>query len=106
MLTPVLPGQMMEQNNNYIRGKIIKLSEQGWGFISSTELKFTRIFFHWSGLNQNTLKFPELKVGMMVEFIPIQYKEQGWRAIKINVVTKGHTERHNDTGHSVAGNTI
>lgn len=82
------------ENNNFIKGKIIKLSDQGWGFISSTELKFTRIFFHWSGLNQDTLKFPDLRVGMVVEFIPIQYKDQGWRAIKIKIVTR---ERSNES---------
>ena len=76
----------MGENNNPITGKIIKLSDKGWGFISSTELKFTRIFFHWSGLKQSTLKFPELSVGMKVKFIPIEYKGQGWRAIKIEVI--------------------
>lgn len=78
----------MEQNSNIIRGKIIKLSDKGWGFISSTDMKFTRIFFHWSGLNQDTPKFPELRVGMVVDFIPIIYKDQGWRAIKIKVIEK------------------
>lgn len=73
-----------------ITGKIIKLSDKGWGFISSKEIPFTRIFFHWTGLNQNTLKFNELKTGMIVEFISIELKEdskeKGWRAIKIEVV--------------------
>lgn len=78
----------MEQNTNYIKGKIIKLSDKGWGFITSSEMKFTRIFFHWSGLEQDTLTFPELTVGMHVTFIPIQYQQQGWRAIKIRVLPK------------------
>jgi cold shock CspA family protein len=70
-----------------IRGKIIKVSGGGWGFISSKEIKFTRIFFHWTSLKQDTLKFTELKNGMKVEFTPIEVEGKGHRAIKINVVT-------------------
>lgn len=68
-------------------GKIIKLSEDGWGFISSKDIKFTRIFFHWTSLKQDTLKFPELKNGMKVEFTPVEVENKGWRGIKIRVLT-------------------
>ena len=67
-------------------GKIIKLSPEGWGFITSKEVPFTRIFFHWTSLKQNTKKFLDLKVGMTVSFIPIEIDEKGTRAIKIQVV--------------------
>lgn len=74
-------------------GKIVKLSEDGWGFITSKDLKFTRIFFHWSSLVQDTVKFTELKVGMNVEFIsqlvePTEERprQKGYRAIKICVI--------------------
>jgi len=67
-------------------GKIIKVSAQGWGFISSKDIKFTRIFFHWTSLKQDTLKFQELKTGMKVEFTPVEVEGKGWRAIKINVI--------------------
>ena len=68
-------------------GKIIKLElDGGWGFISSKDIKFTRIFFHWSSLNQNTLKFDQLKRGMLVSFVPIEVKDKGTRAIKIEVI--------------------
>lgn len=67
-------------------GKIIKVSDDGWGFISSKEIKFTRIFFHWTSLKQDTLKFQELKNGMKVEFTPVEVEGKGWRAIKIRVV--------------------
>ena len=67
-------------------GKIIKVSDEGWGFISSKEIKFTRIFFHWTSLKQDTLKFQELKNGMKVEFTPVEVQDKGWRAIKIRVV--------------------
>jgi cold shock CspA family protein len=69
-----------------VLGKIIKVSEDGWGFISSKEIKFTRIFFHWTSLKQDTLKFQELKNGMKVEFTPVEVEGKGWRAIKIRVV--------------------
>jgi len=69
-----------------VKGKIIKVSEGGWGFISSIDIKFTRIFFHWTSLKQDTLKFTELKNGMKVEFTPIEVEGKGFRAIKIGVI--------------------
>jgi len=99
---PNLVSIMTEhQENKPIEGKIIKLHEKGWGFISSLELKFTRIFFHWSGLKQNTLGFTDLHIGMRVRFIPIQYKNQGWRAIKIEVIEGG--KNASDKTTEVAG---
>jgi cold shock CspA family protein len=69
-----------------VKGKIIKVSDEGWGFISSKEIKFTRIFFHWTSLKQDTLKFQDLKNGMKVEFTPVEVQDKGWRAIKIRVL--------------------
>lgn len=69
-----------------VTGKIIKVSDEGWGFISSKDIKFTRIFFHWTSLKQGTLKFQELKNGMKVEFTPVEVENKGWRAIKIIVL--------------------
>jgi len=76
-----------------IKGKIIKVHPSGYGFIISDEIKFVKFFFHWTGLSQNT-KFPELKPGMKVEFVPINLDElrdgninRGPRAIKIEVIT-------------------
>lgn len=77
--TPIKPEEKR------VQGKIIKVSEAGWGFISSRDIKFTRIFFHWTSLKQNTLKFQELKNGMRVEFTPVEVEGKGWRAIKIVV---------------------
>jgi len=71
-----------------ISGRIIKVSKQGWGFISSKEIEFTRIFFHWSSLRQNTLRFPEIRSGMIVEFTPIQVPGKGWRAIHVEITDK------------------
>lgn len=79
----------IKQEEKRVSGKIIKVSEDGWGFISSKEIKFTRIFFHWTSLRQDTLKFPELKQGMKVEFTPIEVQDKGWRAIKIKVLENG-----------------
>lgn len=69
-------------------GKIIKLSDEGWGFITSKEIPFTRIFFHWTSLIQETLKFTELEEGMQVEFKAIEIPEKGFRAIKIKVINE------------------
>ena len=69
-----------------VEGKIIKVSDEGWGFISSRDIKFTRIFCHWTALLQNTKNFTELKMGMRVEFTPISIPEKGVRAVKINVL--------------------
>jgi len=76
----------IRQEEQRVQGKIIKVSEDGWGFISSKEIKFTRIFFHWTSLRQDTLKFLDLKQGMKVEFTPIEVQDKGWRAIKIKVL--------------------
>ena len=67
-------------------GKIIYLSEDGWGFLTSKEIPFTRIFFHWTSLVQETLHFTELTKGMEVEFIPVENDDKGFRAIKIYVL--------------------
>ncbi len=69
-----------------VKGKIIKVDSKGWGFISSKEIKFTRIFFHWTSLKQDTLEFPDLKSGMKVEFTPVKIEGKGWRALKIIVI--------------------
>lgn len=76
-----------------IIGRVIKVSKQGWGFISSKEIEFTRIFFHWTALRQDTVTFTELKAGMQVEFTPIQIPGKGWRAVHVRVVER---ERTND----------
>lgn len=78
--TPIKPEEKR------VKGKIIKVSEDGWGFISSKDIKFTRIFFHWTSLKQDTLKFQDLKNGMKVEFTPVEVEGKGYRAIKIRVL--------------------
>ena len=75
-----------------VTGKIIKISDEGWGFISSKEIKFTRIFFHWTSLRQDTRKFLDLTNGLRVEFTPIEVEGKGTRAIKIKVVEEEPAE--------------
>lgn len=75
-----------------ITGKIVKVSPEGWGFIISKEIKFTRIFFHWSALNQDTLHFTELERGMDVEFEPLEVADKGIRAIRIKVLRDNEAE--------------
>jgi cold shock CspA family protein len=79
--TPVIDVPKEEERR--IKGKIIKVSDEGWGFISSKDIKFTRIFFHWTSLKQGTLNFTELKTGMKVEFTPVEVEGKGYRAIRI-----------------------
>jgi len=69
-------------------GRIIKVSKAGWGFISSRDVEFVRIFFHWTSLRQDTLPFLELKTGMHVEFTPMQVPGKGWRAVYVRVLEK------------------
>jgi cold shock CspA family protein len=71
-----------------IVGRIIKVSKSGYGFISSKEIEFTKIFFHWTSLKQDTLPFLELKIGMMVEFTPLQIPDKGYRAIHVRVIPR------------------
>jgi cold shock CspA family protein len=78
-VTTIKPGDTLE-------GKVIKVHPNGWGFITSVDLKFTRIFFHWTGLVQNTKKFPELRIGDKVRFVIQQNQEDAWKAIKIEVL--------------------
>jgi cold shock CspA family protein len=74
-----------------IVGRIIKVSRDGWGFISSKNIEFTRIFFHWTALRQDTTPFLGLKTGMIVEFTPLEIPGKGWRAIHIKVVEREKT---------------
>jgi cold shock CspA family protein len=69
-------------------GKIIKLAdvEKGWGFIVSKEFPCERIYFHWSNLVQETLRFPKLKKNMMVEFTVRETPDRGLRAYRITVI--------------------
>jgi cold shock CspA family protein len=71
-----------------IVGRVIKVSKEGWGFISSKNIEFTRIFFHWTALQQSTIPFLELKTGMHVEFTPLKIDGKGYRAMHIRVVEK------------------
>lgn len=71
-----------------VTGRIIKISKSGWGFITSKEIQFTRIFFHWTALKQDTLPFLELRVGMSVEFTPLPIPGRGVRAIRVKVIEK------------------
>ena len=73
-------------------GRVIKVSSKGWGFISSREIEFTRIFFHWTALRQDTVKFPELKTGMHVEFTPLEIPDKGYRAVHVRVIPKVVTD--------------
>lgn len=71
---------------NIVVGSESKDKKGGYGFISSPDLPYERIFFHWSGLRQDTLRFPDLKKRMRVEFQLQHNEHDGYRAIKISVM--------------------
>lgn len=68
-------------------GVINNVRKEGYGFITSEQLPFERIYFHWTGLRQDTLRFPEVKKRMRVEF-QLQYDKfrNSYIAIKIKVM--------------------
>lgn len=94
-----------------ITGKIIRVDPKGYGFVISNELPFERIFFHWSSLRNNTLRFPDLRRGMTLEFVARHQgyddegKNKGYKAIRIEVVdktinTEGLEEHDDESGSS------
>ena len=76
-------GQFFDKR---IRGKLTRVDPKGFGFITSRDIPYTRIFFHWSGLLQSTRNFKDLEKGMTVEFNPFLLRDKGYRALRIEVV--------------------
>ena len=76
----------IEKDDKRVVGRLIKVDPKGYGFISSKEIPYTRIFFHWTGLLQDTKNFAELENGQFVEFETMRVEGKGVRAIKIRVV--------------------
>lgn len=93
----IIETQAKPEHGDIVQGTITNIiyptdtQKGGYGFIASTALPFERIFFHWSGLRQDSLRFPQLEKRMKVEFI-LQYRERdekhegGYSAIKIRVL--------------------
>lgn len=74
------------KENTELKGRIIKVNtEEGYGFIISSERKFVKFFFHWTGLQQTTKAFKDLKVGEKVLFTPLD-SVRGPRAIQIKII--------------------
>lgn len=96
---------MENTTNKEVTGKIVHINDdKGFGFITSSEIKFERIFFHWTSLVLETKKFTELKLNMKVkcevyEVFPTDEKpkQKGWRAIRIEVITNDKVETIKDT---------
>jgi len=82
---PVTSEPQPVENTKRITGKVIKVSKEGYGFISSKEVPFTRIFFHWTSLQAGTVKFVDLRAGMKVSCVAYEVDSKGWRAIKVKV---------------------
>lgn len=76
---------------NIIYPDEVKGKKGGFGFIASKQLPYERIFFHWSSLRQDTLRFPKLEKKMKVEFKllysePFEEHEGGFTAVNIRVI--------------------
>lgn len=80
-----------ETTDELVEGRIIHVAEEGYGFITSLQVPFERIFFHWTGLEVDATnpKFPDLKKGMKVRFKATKMPDKGYRAIKIRVIPNG-----------------
>lgn len=79
----------IDPNKRYI-GNISRIDDKkGYGFILTKQIPFTRIFFHWSALDEDTAHFLELNKGDEVEFNVIEVEDRDnpgvmrKRAIKI-----------------------
>lgn len=82
------PSDLLPESKEWIGkeigGKIIKVGA-GWGFIGTPKVPYTRVFFHWTALPQDTLNFKDLEKGMKVNFT-LTYKEgRGYTAVKVRV---------------------
>lgn len=78
-----------KENDEKIEGKIISINPtKGYGFISSRDIPFTRIFFHWSALRADTVHFTKLEIGMKVEFRLVEVPGRGYRAVQVSVLDK------------------
>jgi cold shock CspA family protein len=71
-----------------IEGKVIMINKRGYGFISSKEVPYTRIYFHWTNLIPQTINFAEIKRGDPVDFL-LEKKDDGtFKAIKVDVLER------------------
>ena len=83
---------MDELTNKRIQGKIFSINEKkGYGFITSLELEFEKIYFYWSNLVNGISFKTDLKKGTLVEFdlVWVEAKEgrpAGWNAFRIDLV--------------------
>jgi cold shock CspA family protein len=85
----------MTEDTRYT-GTIIHTSPDGYGFITTPEIPFTRIFFHWGALDHR-IKFLDLSKGQAVTFQVKEYPDKGLRAIKIQLVGDSN-ESKSDSG--------
>jgi hypothetical protein len=71
-----------------IEGKVILINKRGYGFISSIEIPYTRIYFHWTNLVPQTINFAEIRRGDPVDFV-LEKKDDGtYKAIKVDVLER------------------
>lgn len=71
-----------------IEGKVIVVNKRGFGFISSKEVPYTRIYFHWTNLIPQTINFSEIKRNDPVDFVLEKKNDGTYKAIKIDILEK------------------
>jgi cold shock CspA family protein len=79
----VLEIQDEEPAPKRYKGKIFKKSYKGFGFITSEEIPFEKIFFHWTALAN--CKFTNIKEKQVVTFNAFEVPDKGWQAINIRM---------------------
>ncbi len=85
MTSKDLFSHIPEADLEKVRGKIYHLGD-GFAFIESKTLPYTRIYLHWQYLVPDTLHFSEIKFGMEVEFKAFNHPVHGWRAMNCRVI--------------------
>jgi cold shock CspA family protein len=67
-------------------GKVIYVSDKGWGFVTTRDIPFTKIFFHWTFIDKDQKNFTEWKKGDKVEFYTRSVEGMGLQAINIKQI--------------------
>ncbi len=82
----------MNNEHKRIQGKIFSINEKkGYGFITSLELEFEKIYFYWHNLVNGVSFKQDLRKGTLVEFDLVwvestEKRPAGWNAFRIDIV--------------------
>lgn len=86
MESEITKSEIKFEPGTRVTGKVFFINKKkGYAFVNSTALPFTRIFMHWQEL-PHTVNILNLKPGTIVDFEPVYFEEDGWRALKVKMV--------------------